>query len=136
LKWIHTTNIKGTGRSIADPIRPALADMMPNTPKTFIWSRLMDECVIVTPDTIPDISNVNAEVNAGRAKWLTDAEFDSWLKSKIGVDLATLTARISETRFLSMQEARGVLLALKGEGLRETVDVGGLRFYIRQVAAT
>lgn len=136
MKWIHTTNIKGTGRSIADPIRPALADMMPNTPKTFVWSRLMDECVIVTPDTIPDISNVNAEVNAGRAKWLTDAEFDSWLKSKIGVDLATLTARISETRFLSMQEARGVLLALKGEGLRETVDVGGLRFYIRQVAAT
>jgi Ni,Fe-hydrogenase III component G len=110
--------------------------MMPNTPKTFVWSRLMDECVIVTPDDIPDIANVNAEIAAGRARRLTDAEFDSWLKAKIGVDLATLTARVSETRFLSMQEARGVLLALKGEGLRETVDVGGLRFYIRQVSVT
>jgi Ni,Fe-hydrogenase III component G len=107
--------------------------MMPNTPKAIIWTRLMDECVIVTPDTIPDIANVNAEINAGRAKWLTDADFDSWLKAKIGVDLAALKARISETRFFSMQEARGALLVLKGEGLRELVDVQGLRFYARQV---
>jgi hypothetical protein len=136
LKWIYTKNIKGTGRSIADPIRPVLADMMPNTPKTFIWSRLMDECVIITPDAIPDIANVNAEVSAGRASWMSDTDFDSWLKSKIGVDLTTFKARISETRFLSMQEARGAVLVLKGAGLRETVDVAGLRFYIQQVSAT
>jgi hypothetical protein len=136
VKWIYTKNIKGTGKSIADPIRPVLADLMPNTSKTFVWSKLMDECVIITPDTIPDITNVNAEIAAGRASWMSDTDFDSWLKSKIGVDLATLKARISETRFLSMQEARGVLLALKGVGLRETVDVAGLRFYIQQVSAT
>jgi len=134
LKWIHTTNIKGTGRSIADPIRPVLADMMPNTPKTFIWSRLMDECVIVTPDDIPDIANVDAEIKAGRARWMTDPEFDEWLRSRIGRDLAFLKARVSETRFFPLQEARGTLLALKGEGLREVVDVAGLRFYIRQVS--
>jgi hypothetical protein len=109
--------------------------MMPNTPKTFVWSRLMDECVIVAPDTIPDQANVDAEVKAGRARWLTDDEFNSWLTSKIGRDLTYLKARVSETRFLSMQEARGAVLALKGEGLRETVDVAGLRFYIQQVAA-
>jgi len=134
LKWIHTTNIKGTGRSIADPIRPVLADMMPNTPKTFIWSRLMDECVIVTPDDIPDIANVDTEIKAGRARWMTDSEFDEWLRSRIGRDLAFLKARVSETRFFPLQEARGTLLALKGEGLREVVDVAGLRFYIRQVS--
>jgi len=134
VRYIRTTNVRGTGRSIADPIRPVLADMMPNTPKTFVWSRLMDECVIVTPDDIPDIANVNAEVNAGRARWLTDAEFDSWLKTRIGVGLEQLKARVSETRFFRLQEARGTLLALKGEGLRESVDVGGLRFYIRQVS--
>lgn len=134
MKWIHTTNIKGTGRSIADPIRPVLADMMPNTPKTFIWSRLMDECVIVTPDDIPDIANVDTEIKAGRARWMTDPEFDEWLRSRIGRDLAFLKARVSETRFFPLQEARGTLLALKGEGLREVVDVAGLRFYIRQVS--
>ena len=134
MKWIHTTNIKGTGRSIADPIRPVLADMMPNTPKTFIWSRLMDECVIVTPDDIPDIANVDTEIKAGRARWMTDSEFDEWLRSRIGRDLAFLKARVSETRFFPLQEARGTLLALKGEGLREVVDVAGLRFYIRQVS--
>jgi hypothetical protein len=136
VKYIHTNNIKGTGRSIADPIRPVLADMMPNTPKTFVWSRLMNECVIITPDEIPDIANVNSEVNAGRARWLTDADFNSWLTSKLNTNLATLTAKIQQTRFFSLQEARGFLLVLKGEGMRETVDVGGLRFYIRQVAAT
>jgi hypothetical protein len=136
MKHIHTTNIKGTGRSIADPIRPVLADMMPNTPKTFVWSRLMDECVIITPDEIPDIGNVNAEVNAGRARWLTDADFNTWLMSKLNTNLATLTAKIQQTRFFLLQEARGFLLVLKGEGMRESVDVGGLRFYIRQVAAT
>jgi hypothetical protein len=133
VKYIHTTRIIGTGRSIADPIRPALADMMPNTPKTIIWSRDMRECVIVTPDTIPDIANVNAEVNAGRARWLRDDEFDSWLQSKLGTRLSQLLARVSETRFFSLQEARGALLVLKGEGLREAVDIGGLRMFVRQV---
>jgi hypothetical protein len=136
LRYIHTTNIKGTGRSIADPIRPVLADMMPNTPKTFVWSKLMGECVIITPDDIPDIANVNSEVNAGRARWLTDADFNTWLTSKLNTNLATLTAKIQQTRFFSLQEARGFLLVLKGEGMRESVDVGGLRFYIRQVSAT
>jgi hypothetical protein len=136
LKYIHTNNIKGTGRSITDPIRPVLADMMPKTPKTFVWSRLMDECVIVTPDDIPDIANVNSEVNAGRARWLTDADFNTWLTSKLNTNLATLTAKIQQTRFFSLQEARGFLLVLKGEGMRESVDVGGLRFYIRQVVVT
>jgi hypothetical protein len=133
LRYVYTTHIIGSGRSIADPIRPALADMMPNTPKTIIWSRDMSECVIVTPDTIPDIANVNAEVSARRARWLTDADFDSWLQSKLGARLSQLLARISETRFFSLQEARGTLLVLKGEGLRELVDVQGLRFYARQV---
>jgi len=133
VKYINTTRIIGTGRSIADPIRPALADLMPNTPKTIIWSRDMSECVIVTPDAIPDIENVNAEVSAGRARWLSDTDFDSWLQSKLGARLSQVLARISETRFFSMQEARGPLLVLKGEGLRELVDVQGLRFYARQV---
>jgi hypothetical protein len=134
LKWIHTKNLKGTGRSIADPIRPALADMMPNTPKSIIWSRMLDECVIVAPDTIPDIANVNAEVAAGRARFLSDAEFDSWLQSKVGRAISQIKAGIAQTRFFTaMQEARGQLLVLKGVGLRESVDVGGLRFYVTQV---
>ena len=134
MKYIHTSNIKGSGKSIADPIRPALADMMPNTAKTMIWSRDMNECVIVTPDTIPDIANVNAEVSAGRARWLRDDEFDSWLQSKLGARLSKVLARISETRFFSMQEVRGSLLVLKGVGMRELVDVQGLRFYVQQVS--
>jgi hypothetical protein len=135
VKYINTSRIIGTGRSIADPIRPALADMMPNTPKTIIWSRDMRECVIVTPDTIPDAdrANADAEVRAGRARWLSDADFDSWLQSKLGARLSQVLARVSETRFFSLQEARGALLVLKGEGLRELVDVQGLRFYARQV---
>jgi len=133
LRYIHTTRIIGTGRSIADPIRPALADLMPNTPKTIMWSRDMMECVIVAPDDIPDLANVEAEVKAGRARWLADADFDSWLQSKLGARLSQVLARISETRFFSMQEARGALLVLKGKGLREAVDIGGLRMFVRQV---
>ena len=136
MKYIHTSNMKGSGRSIADPIRPVLADMMPNTAKTIIWSRDMSECVIVTPDSIPDIANVNAEVNAGRARWLSDADFDSWLRSKLGTKLSQVLTKIQQTRFFSMQEARGSLLVLKGVGLRETVDVQGLRFYAQQVSVT
>jgi hypothetical protein len=135
LRWIWTGNIKGTGRSIADPIRPVLADMMPNTPKSIIWSRAMDECVIITPDTIPDQAAVDAEVGAGRARFMTDPEFNDWLKSKIGRDLAYVRGRVSETRFFTMQEARGNLLVLKGLGLQELADVQGLRFYVRQVPA-
>jgi len=135
MKYIHTKNIKGSGKSIADPIRPALADMMPNTPKTIMWSRDMSECVIITPDSIPDIANVNAEVSAGRAKWLSDADFDSWLQSKLGTRLSQVTAKIQQTRFFSMQEVRGSLLVLKSEGLRELVDIKGLRFYVQQVSA-
>jgi hypothetical protein len=133
MKYIHTSNIKGSGKSIADPIRPVLADMMPNTAKTIIWSKDMSECVIITPDTIPDIANVNAEVSAGRAKWLSDADFDSWLQSKLGTGLSQVTAKIQQTRFFSMQEVRGSLLVLKGVGLRELVDIQGLRFYAWQV---
>jgi hypothetical protein len=96
----------------------------------------MDECVIVTPDNIPDIANVNAEVNAGRARWLSDADFDSWLQSKLGTGLSQVTAKIQQTRFFSMQEVRGSLLVLKGEGLRELVDIQGLRFYAQQVKVT
>jgi hypothetical protein len=95
----------------------------------------MDECVIITPDTIPDQAAVDAEVNAGRARFMADSEFNDWLKSKIGRDLAYVRERISETRFFTMQEARGALLVLKGLGLRELADVQGLRFYVRQVPA-
>jgi hypothetical protein len=133
MKYIHTRNIKGSGKSIADPIRPALADMMPNTAKTIIWSRDMSECVIITPDSIPDIANVNAEVSAGRARWLSDADFDSWLQSKLGARLSQVLTKIQQARFFSMQEVRGALLVLKGEGLRELVDIQGLRFYVQQV---
>jgi hypothetical protein len=35
-----------------------------------------------------------------------------------------------------MQEVRGALLVLKGVGLRELVDIQGLRFYAQQVSAT
>jgi hypothetical protein len=136
MKYIYTKNITGTGKTIADPIRPVLADMMPNTPKTFLWSKLMDECVIVTPDTIPDIANVNAEINAGRAKWLSDADFNTWLMSKLNTNLPAVITKIQQTRFFSLQEARGTLLVIKGYGLRETVDVKGLRFYVTQVSAT
>jgi hypothetical protein len=135
MKYIYTSNIKGSGRSIADPIRPVLADMMPNTAKTIVWSRDMSECVIIAPDSIPDIANVNAEVSAGRAKWLSDADFDSWLQSKLGTGLSQVLTKIQQTRFFSMQEARGNLLVLKGVGLRELVDVQGLRFYVQQVSA-
>jgi hypothetical protein len=135
MRYIHTTRIIGSGKSIADPIRPALADMMPNTPKTIIWSRDLRECVIVVPDIIPDPdkANVDAEVKAGRAKWLSDSEFDLWLQQKVGARLSQVLQRISETRFFALHEARGVLLVLKGVGLRELVDIGGLRFYTRQV---
>jgi hypothetical protein len=32
-----------------------------------------------------------------------------------------------------MYEARGALLALKGAGMRDLVDVGGVRFYVTVV---
>jgi hypothetical protein len=134
MRYIHTTRIIGSGKSIADPIRPALADMMPNTPKAIIWSRDLGECVIVAPDTIPDAdrANIDAEVRAGRARRLSDAEFDTWLRQKLGARLSQVLQRVSETRFFPLQEVRGSLLALKGVGLRELVDVGGLRLFVRQ----
>jgi hypothetical protein len=134
MRFIHTTRIIGSGRSIADPIRPALVDMMPNTPKAIIWSTDLRECVIVAPDTIPaaDRANIDAEARAGRARWLSDAEFDSWLQQKIGARLQQVLQRVGKTRFFSLQEVRGSLLVLKGAGLRELADVGGLRFYARQ----
>lgn len=118
LKYLHTTVVAGTGRSIADPIRPAVADRIRNTPRAVLWSRDMRECVLVMPDAIDpgDAAAIDAEVRAGRARWLPDGEMDQWLRARLRVPLQTLAQRVVQSRFFRHVRGAGHAPRAQGHG--------------------
>jgi hypothetical protein len=115
LKLLHTTTIVGTGRSIADPIRPAVADVIKKTPKVIIWSRDLRECVIAMPEPDPaDLAEIEKHVQMGRARWLTDTEADQWMRGRLGMSLRSVAQSIAQSRFF--RHARGARRAPRAQG--------------------
>lgn len=138
MRYVWTKVIIGQGNSIRDPKRPALFDVITKTPKSAIYDKLISEAIVILPDQVDsdDEKAINARINAepNNHGWRTRSEVDSWLKEKLGVKIDVLEARLSTVApFRPQQEAWGALITYRGYGLREEVDVRGLRFFVEVV---
>lgn len=138
MRYLYTNVIVGRGDTIRDPKRPALFDVITKTPKSVVYDKLISEAIIILPDQIdPDDENaINARIRAepGKHSWKRRDEVDSWLREKLGIGVDALEARLSTvTPFRPQQEAWGTLITYRGYGLREEVDVRGLRFFVEVV---
>ena len=134
MKYAWTDKIIGTGTSIADPRRPLLFDIIKNTPKSVVYDKLLTEAIVILPDTIDaeDEVAINSKTMAEPAsyKWKTRDEVNTWLSEKLGIGVDRLEKTMSTvTPFRSQHEAIGKTITFRGYGLREAVDVRGLRFF-------
>ena len=131
-RYVWSNYIIGTGRSIRDPVRPLLFDIIKNTPKCAVYSKLIDEAIIVLPDQIDpsDLNSINNRIKTEptRHAWKTRDEVNAWLQQKIGRRVDDLERGLEGTPFRPTQEAIGTLVAFRNLGLREMIDVRGFRF--------
>ena len=133
--WIWSELI-GSGESIADPIRPLVADVLIrfNIPFTCIIYRLIEAVTLPLEELTSEVKAEceNYAKRLGKAlRWMSEDEFDSWLREKFGLPAPTLYTKIRYVaKPIKFFEVRSTppKLVLRGNLGEQVVEYQGIRF--------